>query len=88
MKNHEDAHRLLLEANVELVSAANKIHRVIVMCVDASRHKEEERKLKLVVERLGLSRNYIDDGALNAVCAITELLNVTGCDGSCNNPVA
>lgn len=85
LKDPEKAHSRLFHAHKHLVASGEAIHEVIVALIDGSRHRESREQLKATLVHLQDVRDQIDGALSGAGTARTELIRLTGCDGSCSN---
>lgn len=83
-RDEEVQHRALYEAHWLLVAAAAKIHDVAVACHAASRHSDTRAKLSALVVELDKARDAADLAWTTAAKARSEMIRLTGCDGSCH----
>lgn len=83
IKNTENVHRELFNAHWELTSGADRLHGVLVSLCASSRHAEARTKLQPIIAQLESARDMIDGAWKAAGDARTELIRLTGCDGTC-----
>jgi hypothetical protein len=83
LKDHEGEHATLYKVHWMLVEAANEIHSLLTRLYAAGRYQEDRAKLADPIEKLEAVRGKIDEALRIAGSVRSDLIRLTGCDGSC-----
>lgn len=84
----EDLHAAMLRAHRLLTGGTDQVHKVAAVIYARCRHSDERAKFAKVQSKLEAARDLADKARLAATEARTELISVTGCDGTCKDRVS
>lgn len=79
----ESIHKLLYQAHKLGFSASDNLHKVIVKLTEAGRHADKRAQLQAHVDALTAARDALDAAMFAAGDARSQIIRVTGCDGTC-----
>lgn len=83
VSNKEALHATMYRAHHQMRQAGEELHRVVVSIHAMSRYTSERRKWAAVLSNIESARDQIDVAMDAAGTGQTEMIRLTGCDGTC-----
>jgi hypothetical protein len=84
LKDREGVHADLFRAHWDMSRGADKLHGVLLALMENERWRDQRAQVAPLIERLRAARDKIQDALLEAGDVRTEIIRLTGCDGTCH----